>query len=530
MSRAFRPEIDPARCGACRVCEGACPASVLETLGADPDWTCSPRWARAGADGAAPCRAACPLGQHPGVYAEALARGDMAAALAEVFGPNPLPGVSGHLCHRPCEAACVAEPRVPARRLKEAVARLARSRPGALLPWLPEGPPPEGPRVAVVGAGPAGLAAARDLALAGCRVTLVDAAEAAGGMLVQTIPPFRLPREVVEADLAPILRLCAEVRLGTRVRDPGDWEGLRARHDAVVLALGAGRGLGLDLPGWGGDRCLDALSFLRAFCNGRPPDLTGRVVVVGGGNVAVDAARAAGRAGADEVVLVYRRGEAQMPADPDEVAEARAEGVSFRFLRMPEALEPRGEGVLLRLRETLPAGRGEPVVAGPEVEDLEAGWVLAAVGQAPEHPFLPSSCLDARGRVQGGPGGEVPGLPGVFAAGDGATGPGYLTEALASGRRAARAVAKSLGLEPWDPTRVSGAPEGDVPPDLREEARTCLRTVGCTECSVCRHLCPDLAITRDGQGRVSIDLDWCKGCGICAAFCPRGAVRMVAEG
>ncbi|NOY43998.1 MAG: hypothetical protein GXP50_00880 [Deltaproteobacteria bacterium] len=101
---------------------------------------------------------------------------------------------------------------------------------------------------------------------------------------------------------------------------------------------------------------------------------------------------------------------------------------------------------------------------------------------------------------------------------------------MASGRRAARAVARSLGLEPWDPARVSGTSGGDVPPDLRKEARACLRTAGCTECSVCRYLCPDLAVTRDGQGRVSIDLDWCKGCGICAAFCPRGAVRMVAEG
>ncbi|WP_461393760.1 FAD-dependent oxidoreductase, partial [Deferrisoma sp.] len=387
-----------------------------------------------------------------------------------------------------------------------------------------------GPRVAVVGAGPAGLAAARDLALAGCRVTLVDAAAEPGGMLVQAIPPFRLPREAVAADLAPILALCAEVRLGTPVRDPEDLERLRAGHGAVVLALGAGRGLGLGVPGWGGGRCLDALSFLRAFCRGDPPALAGRVVVVGGGNVALDAARAAVRAGAGEVLVVYRRDEAQMPADPDEVARARAEGVGFRFLRAPEVVETRGDRILLRLRETRPAPRGEPVAPGARVEELGAGWVLAAVGQAPEHPFLPVGLLDGRGRVRTGPGGEVPGLPGVFAAGDGVTGPGYLTEALASGRRAAASALALLGLPAWPPPDSVPLPRGPVPGRAATLARACLRTAGCDRCEVCRQLCPDLAITRDPEGRVAIDLAWCKGCGICAAFCPRGAIRMVAEG
>ena len=448
VTRTFRPVLDPERCETCGVCEGACPARHLPGL-ADEAGTVRSAVARLALPGRgrAPCEAACPLGQAVREYVDLLARGRPGEALGAILRDNPLPRVTGYLCHRPCEAACVRgglDGAVAVRALKLRAA------------WEGAGPPPApgggaGPRVAVVGSGPAGLTAAWELSRAGCRVTLVEAEDALGGMLRTAIPEFRLPPEALEADLADLGTLGWEVRTGCRLEGPAGLAALGAEgHEAVLLALGAAVGLPLPVPGWGGERCLDALEFLRRYRRGAAGRVEGDVVVVGGGNVALDAARAAARCGAASVRLVYRRGRADMPADPQEVAEAEAEGVVLRLRCLPTRIElDAGRVSALVGVETRPgpadgSGRPQPVAVEGAAWRLKAEWVLAAVGQRPDHGCVGGASVHEDGRLRLDPDGRVQGMPWVFGAGDGVVGPSFVTEAMASGRAAARRILEHL--------------------------------------------------------------------------------------
>jgi NADPH-dependent glutamate synthase beta subunit-like oxidoreductase len=223
----------------------------------------------------------------------------------------------------------------------------------------------------------------------------------------------------------------------------------------VVLALGAPRGSALAIPGWEGPGCLEALSLLQAFNQGAVPALSGTALVLGGGNVALDAARAALRSGAEEVRVVYRRGRADMPADLREVREAEEEGVCFAFRAAPvSVVRERGAvtGLLCRATEPGPpdvSGRPGVVVTARE-SVLSANWVLAAVGQSAEHPCVPAEARAPDGRLVLDEEGRVPGVPWAFGAGDGVTGPSYVSEAMGSGRAAARRVLEHLGVKDRD--------------------------------------------------------------------------------
>jgi NADPH-dependent glutamate synthase beta subunit-like oxidoreductase len=306
-----------------------------------------------------------------------------------------------------------------------------------------------------VGSGPAGLTAAHDLLLAGCEVTVVEAADELGGMLRLAIPEFRLPRATLEHELATLAALGLAARTRARIGSSGDLERLRDEgFDAVLLALGAPLGAPLEIPGWQGPGCRDALSFLRDFNRGVAPSLEGTVLVLGGGNVALDAARAALRSGAAEVRVVYRRDRGDMPADPHELAEAEREGVKFSFRLLPgivQRTESGGEVAALVCQVTEPGrsgttdGRGRAPIAltGAEVR-LEARWIFSAVGQSAEHPFLPAEAVKRDGTLLLAGDGQVPGLPGLFGAGDGVTGPSYVVQAMASGRAAAQKILSYL--------------------------------------------------------------------------------------
>ncbi len=461
VTRTQRPVVDPGRCETCGVCEGACPGRLLPGLAGEAGTV---RGVAARLDlpggGRAPCEAACPLGQGVREYVEHLARGRPDAALDAIRRDNPLPRVTGYLCHRPCEGACVRtglDGPVAVRALKlRAASQGAVSAP---VPAREARPGTAGARVAVVGSGPAGLAAAWELSRAGCRVTLVEADEGLGGMLRSAIPAFRLPPEALERDLSDLASLGWEVRTGCRVEGPADLAALGAEgHEAVLLALGAAVGLPLAVPGWGGQGCLDALAFLRRYRRGAAGRLEGDVVVVGGGNVALDAARAAVRCGASRVCVVYRRGRAEMPADPQEVAEAEAEGVELRVRALPTRIELEGGrvtalvGVATRPGPPDGSGRPRPVAVEGSAWRVKADWILAAVGQRPDHAWLGPERVHCDGRLRVGPDGRVPGMPGVFGAGDGVAGPTFVTEAMASGREAARRILEHLE-EARDPSQ-----------------------------------------------------------------------------
>ncbi len=460
LGRIVRPVVDRAACQSCGVCLRACPAEALPDLRAEPTTVRGAVYRGAALPPPGdrpPCQAACPLGQRVREYLGQLARGEGREALFTIRQENPLPAVCGTLCNHACQAACVRgglDAPVRIRELKLLAAAYDRDHPAEVAAWLRgRTQPSNGKRVTVVGSGPAGLTAAHDLALAGCAVTVVEAAAELGGMLRLAIPAFRLPREVIDREVATILGLGVRAETGRAVNTPADLDALAAGADAVLLALGAQGGAGLAVPGWDGPGCLDALGFLRAFNRGDGPELGGTVLVVGGGNVALDAARAARRRGAGVVRVVYRRSRAELPGDPGEVAEAEAEGIEFTFLTQPEAIRRRdGRVVGFAGRATElgpPDASGRPSVRPTDrVEELTASWVIAAVGQTPEHPFLPPEARGPDGRLRLGPDGQVTGRPGLFGAGDGVTGPGYAVDAMASGRAAARRILATLEVAP----------------------------------------------------------------------------------
>ncbi|MDW7712461.1 MAG: FAD-dependent oxidoreductase [Deferrisomatales bacterium] len=460
LGRSHRPVVDPGACQVCGACARGCPAEVLPELRGEQDTLRGALYTKtplAATERLPPCRAACPLGQDVRGYVGHLARGRWKEALLTIRRDNALPSVCGTLCHHPCQGECLrgaVDSPVAIRRLKLLAVRYEREHGQDVVAALAaRKAPANGLRVAVVGSGPAGLAAAYDLVLGGCRVEVLEGGDEPGGLLSQAIPDFRFPREVLAHELSFLARLGISVETRSRVADPAALAALLARHDAVILAFGAGSGVPLGIPGWEGEGCLDALSYLRGVRRGQAPSLEGPVVVVGGGNVALDAARAARRAGAARVTVAYRRGRSEMPAAPEEVAEAEAEGIRFIFRVLPAVVERSEEGpAVLRCVETGPGvadadGRAGVVVTDRQVL-FEARWVLAGVGQTPEHPCLPAEALHGDGRLRLDGSGQVAGRRGLFGAGDAVSGPSYVVAAMASGRAAARGVLAHLGEAP----------------------------------------------------------------------------------
>jgi NADPH-dependent glutamate synthase beta subunit-like oxidoreductase len=438
--RTHVPVVDEALCGVCGVCRGACPALASPDLvegESDTMRAALAPQAGAGQSELAPCQDACPLGQDINGYLGALAKGDQTGALEIILRDNPLPSVLGQVCHHPCQQACFssAVQRPPSiRDLKRFAAQAPRPAPA-----LPAGEPLA--KVAIVGAGPAGLAAAWELARQGAKAVVYDAQSVAGGMLAWAIPDFRLPRQDLQRDLDYVAAHGVEFKLG-RALSPEEVTALREKYDAVILACGAPLAQKAGLPGEDLPGVYEGLDFLRDTALCRPPELSGPVVVVGGGNVALDAAREALRRGLP-VTLAYRRDREQMPAYAEELAAAEAEGLKFVFRAQPLALQA-GEGggvASLTVQDTKPGAAGadgrvvfEPDSTAPR--QLEAGSVILALGQKSEAEAWQSGLgLDGlRGDAQGRL------APGLYVAGDLASGPATVVAAMAGGIKAARAI------------------------------------------------------------------------------------------
>ena len=360
----------------------------------------------------APCQEACPAGIDVPRYIRHIRDGRFREALAVIRERIPFPFVCGYACVHPCEVKCSRgqfEAPVAIRVLKRAAAEWGGTRPPEVI-RLPD----TGKRAAVVGSGPCGLTAAYYLALQGHRVTVFEALPEAGGMLRYGIPAYRLPGNVLEQEIAAIRQAGVEIRTNQPISAA---EALRDQgFDAVLVASGAWRPTKMNIPGEERSEVLDAISFLAAANGGQPPRIGKRVIVVGGGNAAIDAARVSRRLGA-EVVQLYRRTIAEMPAAPEEIEEALAEGVKIRYLTAPIRIE---EGRVTCVRMTLgkadAGGRPAPVpVAGSEYT-LEADTVIVAVGQAVD---IPASTLKTgkSGTVQADPQTLATSTPGIFSGG-----------------------------------------------------------------------------------------------------------------
>jgi NADPH-dependent glutamate synthase beta subunit-like oxidoreductase len=390
-----------------------------------------------------PCQAACPL-DIP--VREKLARfqaGDLDGALAQVLSRCPFPGILGRICSRPCEAACtrgrVDEP-IAIAPLKR---YLADRHPEAVLDVAAGPDRPE--RLAVVGGGPAGLMAALELRRLGYGVTLIEAENALGGALRWYVPAYRLPPEVIDRETAFLEQLRVDVRLNTRLGRDVLLEDLCRDYAAVFLALGASKSLKLHIPGEDLPGVLDGLGFLKAFKFGQNPVAGKRVAVIGGGNVAVDAARTARRGGSRVVTLICLESREEMPAFAAEVEEAEAEGVNI--LTGWGVKEIGGEGgrvdglTLKAVARVIDAeGRFAPVYHEDRLNRHEADIVITAVGQRADLKSLGVPLVSAEGALVSDPESLATAIPGVFAGGDLTTGPRTAVEAFAAGRRAAVAM------------------------------------------------------------------------------------------
>lgn len=409
------------------------------------------------ADCISPCSQKCPAGVDIQGYLGLIKQGLFAEAVELIKQRNPLPIVCGRVCVRECEVAC--------RRnlLDEPVAidflkrYAAETREG--IRFKPEVKPPIGKSVAIVGAGPAGLSAAYYLAVEGYDVTIFEAMPQPGGMLRYGIPAYRLPRDLLNLEIDSIRQLGVEIHCNRRLGKDFTLTDLKQQHDAVLLAMGAWGAMGLRAENADHPNVLSGLDVLRQASMGEIDELKGRVLVIGGGNTAIDASRTAVRLGADEVVILYRRSEEQMPAHKEEVEDARAEGVKIKFLVSPTRVVTDDSGKLtglecirMKLGEPDSSGRPRPIPIEGSNYVEPCDYVLAAIGQYPDLKCLESGgngeckvSLNKRGRIVIDEKNMQTNVPGVFSSGDVVTGPATVIEGIAAGRKAALAIHSQLG-------------------------------------------------------------------------------------
>ncbi|MHB0871583.1 MAG: FAD-dependent oxidoreductase, partial [Chloroflexota bacterium] len=431
------------------------------------------------------CSNACPAGQDVPKYVGLIAEGKIEEAYQVITETNPFPSICGRVCEHPCEEKCrrgQLDDALSIRALKRFVADEMRGR-------RPR--PPEvrlDRKVAVVGGGPAGLAAANSLARMGYQVTVFEALPMLGGMLAVGIPEYRLPRAVLNDEIENVLALGVQAKTGMALGKDFSLEELTARgYDAIFLAMGAHSSAKLGIAGEDTPGVIHGVQFLREVNLGRPAALQGKkVAVVGGGNVAMDAARVALRLGAQAVHVVYRRTRDEMPAQDEEIEDALKEGVRLHFLVAPkEVVNGTGRVTGLRcarmvLSDFDRSGRRRPVELKDSDFVLDVDVVIPAIGQATDATCIDGDCIrwTRRGTIEVEPHTMATTVPGVFAGGDAVAGPATVVEAIAEGNRAARAIDRYLKGEPvlWEPPAgpTWGKPATTVRPEygiVEEEAR-----------------------------------------------------------
>lgn len=392
------------------------------------------------------CVAMCPLGQNPRKYVGLVAEGRFEEAMETIIDRNPLPGVCGRVCTHPCENGCILGKKGD----PIAIAWVKRFVADHVKPEL-EKCGETGKSVAVVGSGPAGLAAAFDLAKMGHSVTIYEKNPVLGGMLTVGIPTFRLPRRVVERDVAQLEKLGVKTRLKTSVGDEIPLENLLEEYDAVFLGVGAHEPRWMGIPGEELVGVEHAITFLRKVNLGGSVDIGPRVGVVGGGSVAMDAARTSLRLGADSFII-YRRTRREMPADPMEVEEAEEEKILFHFLTNPVRILGKAgrvtgvECVRMELGEVDRSGRPRPVPVEGSEHVMPLDTLIEAISQKPDLKMfekVKELKINKWGLI------EVDekcstSIKGVFSAGDVVTGPKTVVEAIKGGKEAAKHIHKYL--------------------------------------------------------------------------------------
>lgn len=511
-----------------------------------------------------PCNHACPAGENTQGWLYHAEGGDYKAAWEEIMVNNPFPAIMGRACYHPCETKCNrAELDEPVS--IHAVERFLGDEAIAKGWKVAATAKPSGKKVLVVGAGPSGLSAAYHLARLGHAVTIVEAGFAPGGMMRFGIPAYRLPRNVIDAEIKRILDMGVTLRLNEQVEDIPELM-KNESFDATFVAIGAHLAKRVDIPAPDASKILDAIGLLRELeTNDEAPKIGRKVIVYGGGNTAIDVARSAKRLG-QEAIIVYRRTRDKMPAHDFEVQEALEEGVQFHWLRTVKEMSgsPEGSQAITIEKMALDAD-GYPQPTG-EFEVIEGDALILALGQNVDTHVLDS--LEGiehsdDGVVKVGPN-MMTGQPGIFAGGDMVPSERTITVAVGHGKKAARHIDAYLRGTVYEPaakhplasfeklnTWYYSDAEKTVQPMLNElrrrttfeevvgglteenalfEARRCMSCGNCFECDNCFGVCPDNAIVKLGPGkRFAVNYDYCKGCGVCVAECPSGSIEMVPE-
>ncbi|MEO8311064.1 MAG: NAD(P)-binding protein [Caldimonas sp.] len=506
-----------------------------------------------------PCNGECPAGEDIQGWLFHAESGDYQAAWRHLTKDNPFPAIMGRVCYHTCEGVCN-RGKIDAPVGINSVERFLGDE-ALKNRWRFEWPTTEsGRHVLIVGAGPSGMSAAYHLRRLGHAVTVIEAGPMMGGMMRFGIPKYRLPRDVLDAEMQRIIEMGVTVRLGTKVDDI-----VRTMKDggfaAAFLAVGAHIAKRAFIPAKDSSRILDAVAVLRSMEGEEQPMLGRRVVVYGGGNTAIDVARTAKRLGATEAIIVYRRTREKMPAHDFEVEEALEEGVMVKWLSTIK----QAEGGSLTIEKMKLDEKGNPQPTG-ELETLEADSVVLALGQDVDLSLLngvPGLTVED-GVVKVDPNTMMTGHPGLFAGGDMVPAERNVTVAIGHGKKAARHIdawlrgatlATPVKHAPATFDRLNTWYYTDAPKTVRPqlemarrtssfdevqggltednalfEARRCLSCGNCFECDNCYGVCPDNAVVKLGPGnRFAFNYDYCKGCGVCVAECPCGAIEMVPE-
>jgi formate dehydrogenase (NADP+) beta subunit len=525
-----------------------------------------------------PCRAACPAHTDVQAYVGLIAQGRYTEAFDVITAPNPIASVCSMICHHPCERSCRrcgVDEAVAVRPLKRFAIEQAKQYRRSKRKLVEKN---KGKSVGIIGSGPSGLTAARDLADLGYTVTIYEKHPVLGGMLSTAIPPYRLPREILKEDIDDVTARGIEVRTGFEVGKDAKLDDLAKKHDAVLLAIGLSLSRSLPIPGVDGPNVLLAIPFLEDVAFGRKINLGKRVLVIGGGNVAMDVARSARRLGAEQVEMVCLEGEDEMPAWKWEIDEAVEESIRINHRWGPKAVKRDGDKVLgLEVKKVLSVfdanKRFSPVFDENQTRVLEADTIIITIGQMANLSPLKGSSVkfDERGRVEWDQRTQQSSANNIFVAGEVVTGPGSAIAAVASGHRAALAMHLQLQgetiegkLPQQEKDSINQMPQEvlekicklprqkvqHVAPAVRvktmdsfelvyterealAEASRCRGCGGgavvdskkCMACLTCLRVCPYGAPVVKAWSEIRPD--YCQACGLCAPECPAQAISMV---
>jgi NADPH-dependent glutamate synthase beta subunit-like oxidoreductase len=523
-----------------------------------------------------PCNNACPTGEQIQKYLDYVKHDRYLDGYLTILQDNPMPSVTGRVCYHPCETACNRaahdEPigiRGVERFLGDFGLGLKEN------PIAKDLPPLNDTTVAIAGSGPGGLACAYHLRRRGYASVVFEALGRPGGMLRAGIPAWHLPEEILDREIAKLLDLDGiEIRCGVRVGGPGGpgLDELADRYDAVFLALGQDVGRRLDVAGAQARGVIGAMEFLRETGLGRPVTIGRRVLVIGGGNTASDAARSAIRLSGGEATIVSLEAEPDLLIQPEDLAQAREEGVGLRpnhaLARVLTDDDGNVRGAVLagaRLARDENGAVRPQITPGTETE-VACDTILVAIGQGQVLDWLPAQATE-RGLIRADEYGRIPHASGrIFAGGDVMRGPSMVVDALGDGKRAARDIDRVLSAEPLrpdDPVEVMPyeklntayfrhAPRTEAPltpagtrrasqvtevtlaysrEQAVAEADRCMSCGVCNGCDNCYLVCPDVSVLRDARqnGHYSIRTHYCKGCLVCVQECPTGCLEKVPE-